>query len=305
MLSTLNLIRWKNLLMIALVQLLIKYALLEPFGASLTLSGVGIGLLIIATLCIAAAGNIINDINDVETDSINKPNKVIIGKLISEKAGYNLFLIFNLIGVSLGFYLSYSIEKHAFFSIFVVTSLLLYLYATYLKQLLIIGNIVVALLIALSLILVGIFDLLPGTTPQNKDTQLIFFKIIMDYAIFAFTINIIREIAKDIEDVNGDHKTGMYTLPIAIGRDRANIVLFVLSFIPLIGTIYYTISTLYKNPIAVLYFLIGIIAPLLYSTIKIFNAKSQKDYHHISNTLKFVMVCGMLSLLLYKYILLA
>ena len=76
----LNLIRWKNLLLIATVQLLIKYALLEPFGVQTALSSLGISLLMLATLCIAAAGYIINDIFDVETDSINKPEKLIVGK---------------------------------------------------------------------------------------------------------------------------------------------------------------------------------------------------------------------------------
>ena len=83
--NILKLIRWKNLILIALVQLLIKYALFEPFGVSITLNSVGISVLILATLCLAAAGNIINDIYDVETDLVNKPDRVIVGKSISEK----------------------------------------------------------------------------------------------------------------------------------------------------------------------------------------------------------------------------
>src|SRR5690606_6276120 len=102
----LHLIRWKNLLMIALMQLLIKYAFLEPFGATTSLDTLGIFLLIVSTVCIAAAGNIINDINDIETDLVNKPNKIVVGKSISEKTAYNLFIIFNVMGVGVGYYLS-------------------------------------------------------------------------------------------------------------------------------------------------------------------------------------------------------
>ena len=87
---------------------------------------------------------------------------------------------------------------------------------------------------ALSLIIVGIFELLPTITSLNQPTQLIFFKIIFEYALFAFAINWLREIAKDIEDVNGDYKAGMNTLPIAIGKERATNVLFVLSFLCLL-----------------------------------------------------------------------
>ncbi|GAA3618304.1 geranylgeranylglycerol-phosphate geranylgeranyltransferase [Flavivirga jejuensis] len=290
--------------MIALVQLLIKYAFLEPFGAQISLTSLGITLLILATVSIAAAGNIINDIYDVETDFVNKPNRVIIGKSISEKMAYNLFIAFNIIGVGLGFYLSHRVGKSPFFSLFVIISALLYVYATYLKRTLLIGNIIISVLVALSIIIVGVFELLPSTTPQNQPFQLAFFKIIFNYAIFAFIINLLREIAKDIEDIDGDHKAGMNTLPIVIGRERASKVLFVLSLVPLFVITLYTIESLYKNQIAVIYFLLLVIGPLFYISIKAFSAKTKKDYHHISNILKLVMLFGMLSLLLYKYIIL-
>ncbi|MDO5981889.1 geranylgeranylglycerol-phosphate geranylgeranyltransferase [Flavivirga spongiicola] len=300
----LNLIRWKNLLMIALVQLLIKYAFLEPFGAQISLTPLGITLLILSTISIAAAGNIINDIYDVETDFVNKPDKLIIGKSISEKTAYNLFIAFNVIGVGIGFYISHLVGKSPFFSIFVIISALLYVYATYLKRTLLIGNIVISILVALSIIIVGVFELLPGITPQNQQMQLMYFNTVLDYAIFAFIINLLREIAKDIEDIDGDYKVGMKTLPIVIGRDRATKVLFVLSFVPLFTIAYYTINSLYKNQIAVIYFLLFIIGPLLYICIKTYSATTKNDHHHISNILKLVMLFGMLSLLLYKYILL-
>src|SRR6056297_1863155 len=102
-----KLIRWKNLILIALVQYLVKYALLLPFYESYqvttTLSTLAFTLLVIATVCIAAGGYIINDIYDIETDKVNKPDKVIINKHISEKNALNLFIILNIIGVGLGF----------------------------------------------------------------------------------------------------------------------------------------------------------------------------------------------------------
>jgi len=96
----------------------------------------------------------------------------------------------------------------------------------------------------------------------------------------------------------------MHTLPIVIGRERASKVLIVLSFIPLLAVIYYLNNNLYKQPIAVVYYLIFIIAPLIYLIILIFNAKTKKDFHAISNLLKIVMLFGMLSILLYKFMLL-
>lgn len=301
MINFFNLIRFKNLLLIILVQVLIKYALFESFGVDITLNHFEFILLVFATICIAAAGNVINDIYDVETDLINKPNKVIIGKTISEKTALTLFIVLNVLGVGVGFYLSNSIGRSGFSALFIIISVLLYLYATYLKQTVLIGNIIVSVLVAMSIIIVGLFDLLPAITPQNQQTQLIIFKIVFNYALFAFMINLLREIIKDIEDVDGDYKSEIRTLPVVIGKERTTILVFVLSLIPQLAIIYYVVTYLYKQLIAVGYFLVFIIAPLLYFSILLFNAKTKKELHHLSNVLKLIMLFGVLSLLFYKY----
>ena len=301
--SILNLIRWKNLLLIALVQSLIKYALFEPFGIDITLNNLQFSLLVLATICIAAAGNVINDIYDVETDLVNKPSKVIVSKHISENIALNLFIALNIIGVGLGFYLANAIGKSGFAAVFVIISALLYIYASYLKQTLLIGNIVISVLVAMSIIIVGLFDLLPAITPQNQQTQLTIFKILLDYALFAFIINLLREMVKDIEDIDGDFKAEMKTLPIIIGRERAGKLVFICSLLPLFGVIYYLVIYLYKQPLAIWYFLIYIIAPLLYFTIKSYSAETKPELQHLSNTLKLIMLFGVLSLLLYPFIL--
>lgn len=304
MISILNLIRWKNLLLIALVQILIKYALLEPFEVvRFTLNDFGFGLLVLATLCIAAAGNVINDIYDVETDLVNHPDKVLIGNSVSEKKAFSLYIIFTVVGVGIGFYLSNLVGRNGFSVLFVIISALLYIYATYLKQTTLIGNIVISLLVSMSLLIVGLFELLPVITEQNRETQLTFFKIIFDYAIFAFMINLLREMIKDIEDVNGDYKVEMKTLPIVIGRERALKVVFALSLIPLLAVTYYIITYLYQHYIAVGYFLTFIIAPLLYFSIKSFSAETKKEISFLSRLLKIIMFFGVMSLLLYPFIL--
>lgn len=299
----LNLIRYKNLLLIVLVQLLIRFALFEPFQIDVKLNIIGYSLLILATLCIAAAGNIINDIYDIETDRINKPDKIIVGKAVSEKMAFNLFLILNVIGVGIGFYLSHSIGKSPFFSIFVITSATLYVYASFLKQTPIIGNIVISLLVAMSILIVGVFDVIPAITESNRTTQITFFKILIDYAVFAFLINLVREMIKDIEDVDGDYNAQMNTLPIAIGRERAKHITFVVGLLPIIAVIYYIVTYLYKQQVAIGYFLACVLAPLIYAAIKIYLANSKKQYQHISFVFKIVMLLGMLSLLLYPFIL--
>ncbi|MFD2550695.1 geranylgeranylglycerol-phosphate geranylgeranyltransferase [Bizionia sediminis] len=304
MLNFLRLVRWKNLLLIAFVQLLIKYALLEPFGVAITLNGFGFSILVVATLCLAAAGNIINDIFDQDTDSINKPNRLLIGKFISEKSAYSLFIAFNVIGVLLGFYLAHLVGKPGFFAVFVCVSALLYIYASYLKQLPVVGNLVISVLVALSLLIVGLFELLPAITAYNQQTQLTYFKIIADYALFAFFINLIRELVKDLEDIPGDYKSGMRTLPIILGRTRATNIALALSTILLAAVVHYLITYMYENLWLVVYFLMAVVAPLLYIVLRLFYAKLVTDYKQISTILKLIMLTGMSSMLIYKFILL-
>ncbi len=299
----LKLIRYKNIFLIITTQFLIKFELFEAFNISITLSTFGFVLLCFSTVCIAAAGNIINDIFDKETDRINKPDKQVVGKLISEKAAFNAYLILSVLGVGIGFYLSNLIGKPGFSAIFIIISAILYLYATYLKNIMVVGNIIISGLVAMVIIIMGIFELLPAITPANQQTQAIIFSILLDYAFFAFMINWLREMIKDQEDVNGDYNTGRNTLPVALGKARANKVIFIIGLIPLISVLYYMYNYLFTNIYALLYALILLIGPLLYFLSTVLNSKTRKDFARLSILLKVVMVLGLLSLGLYPFIL--
>ena len=283
------------------MQLFIRYGLLIPLGVDVALSDFNFLLLVLATVFLAAAGNIINDIYDVVIDSINKPSKVIVDRKITEKNAYNLFIILNFIGVAIGFYLSNQIEKPIFSALFIIISVLLYLYASQLKSMLLVGNMIISALVALSLIIIGLFDLLPAINNLNQLNQFIAFRIILDYALFAFFINLIREIVKDIQDIDGDKNGGMNTLPIILGRKRATYIVFSLGIIALFSMVYYIYVYLYHIQIMVLYFLICIIAPLLYFCVKAWDATSKSDYAFLSKLLKIIMFLGMCSILLYTF----
>ncbi|MGO3182881.1 MAG: geranylgeranylglycerol-phosphate geranylgeranyltransferase [Aequorivita sp.] len=300
----LNLIRYQNLLFIALVQGFIKYGLFQAFKVDFSLTTLDFALLVIATLCIAAAGNVINDIYDVEIDRINKPNKVLIGKKISERIANRLYIILSVIGVAIGFYLSNRIGKPSFAALFIVFSALLYLYASYLKGMFLVGNLLVSALVAMSLLIVPLFDLLPAVTVENQASQSAVFKIVLNYALFAFYINLIREIVKDLQDINGDNKGGMNTLPIIIGRKRTVTIVFILGVFAVIGAVLYMYENLYNVQVLMLYFLFTIVAPLLYFCVKAWDAKSAKAYAFLSKLLKIVMFLGICSIPLYQFVIL-
>ena len=299
----LKLVRIPNLLMIVLTQSLLKFGLLNGFGISITLSTLGFSLLCISTICIAAAGNVINDIYDLDTDKINKPERIIIGSKISINTAYGIYIILSVIGVGIGFYLSNLIGKPSFSAIFIIISALLYLYATYLKNILIVGNLVISFLVSFSIIIVGLYDLMPAITPENQQTQSTVFSIILDYALFAFLLNWLREMVKDQQDIKGDYNSGRNTLPIAIGSKRANLVIFIIGILPIAAVIYYLYQYLFNNTWAVLYVLLLIIAPLLYFQINIWTAESKKEFANLSTLLKMIMLLGILSLGMYQFIL--
>ncbi len=298
-----KLIRLQNLLMIALVQVLIKYALFEPFAIDTSLSTIEFIFLVIATMCIAAGGNIINDIQDVAIDKINKPGKVLIGKKITEQTAYNYYLILNVIGVGLGFYLANSIGKPGFAALFIVFSALLYLYATYLKSIVLVGNIVISILVAMSIIIVGLFELFPAITETNRVAQSTLFSILLDYALFAFLMTLLRELVKDVEDIDGDKNGGLQTLPILLGRKRTVKIILGLAILVIILIVYYLYTYMYQQQTAMLYFLVFVVGPLLYFCIQLLSATKKEDFSYLSGVLKFIMLLGILSMLLYPFIL--
>ena len=300
----LRLIRYQNLLMIILTQVLVKYFLFEPFQIDPTLGLTEFLLLVFSMVCLAAAGNIINDLEDVQTDTINKPQKIVIGKAISETSAYYWFLALNIIGVGIGFYLSNYVSKPSFVALFIIPSAFLYFYATQIKGTILVGNLVVSVMVAMIIVMVGIFDLIPAITPYNLPTQKVIFSILIDYAVFAFLINFLREIVKDQEDINGDFNAGHQTLPVVLGQRRTNIVIFILGLLPLLGVLFYIYSYLYENDLAVLYVLFFVLAPLVYFQVKVTGAKTRKHYRHLSLVLKIILAAGLLSIGLYRFILL-
>jgi 4-hydroxybenzoate polyprenyltransferase len=299
----LRLIRYQNLLMLAFMQLIFRYGFLQWYNVPLALNHWQYALLVLATVAIAAAGYLINNIVDRDTDEENKPEKVIVGKRISEAQAYNYYFILNAIGILAGGYLSFAIGKWSFAMIFISIIMVLYMYATSFKQNLLVGNIIVAILLSVSVLIIGIFDMYPVVDLNNRGTMGSIYGVMIDYAIFAFIVNFLREIVKDLEDVNGDYNQGMNTLPISLGVGRTSILVFWLSIIP-IGLLAFYINEYFISSdlwIITGYTVALVVAPLIYFMIKMFSAKTQKDFHHLANVLKIVLFFGILSVGVLTY----
>ena len=287
--------------MLAFMQLVFFYGFLVLQNIPLGLKDWQFLLLVLSTVLIAAAGYVINNIFDQETDNYNKPKDVIVGKNISEKNAYYSYVALNVTGVAIGFYLSNVIGKPGFASLFILIAATLYFYATSLKQMLLIGNIIVALLLSFSVLIIGVFNLYPIVNIENQSILANLFSILIDYSVFAFIINFIIEIVKDIKDISGDYNQGMNTLPIFIGKQKTTKIVFVLSFIPLFSILYYIKIYLFPLVYVCIYMIVFVVAPLLFFMVKIWTAESQKQFHNLSTLLKWILFFGILSILIISW----
>jgi 4-hydroxybenzoate polyprenyltransferase len=293
----LQLIRFKNLLLLALMQLIFRFGYLEQIKIPLSMFYWQYALLVLSTVLIAAGGYVINDIFDQETDQENKPKEVFIGKYISETNAYTIYAALTITGVALGFILANSVSHPNFAILFVLIATLLYFYASTLKQIALIGNILVAALLAFSVIIIGIFDIFPNTFEINQQQMAVAFSILMDYAKFAFIVNLVREIVKDCEDIKGDTLQDLRTLPVTIGIAKTSKIAFVLLLLPTLYLFYYLNNYLFSNNLyyGTIYILIFVIAPMILCLVRIWNAKEKSDFHQISTILKWIIFFGIIS----------
>lgn len=292
-----RLIRWKNLLLVIYLQILLKFSLFSTFEITTNLSLFQFVILALSITLITAAGYIINDIFDVKSDLINKPKKVIVTNYFSVESAQHLYLIVNTLGIALGIGLSLSLQKPTYSFIFIGASLLLYFYSKTLKSKPLIGNILVSFLVAFSIIVLCLFDL--NFEIQSEGQQLVIY-VMMLLSVFAFFINLVREIVKDIEDLNGDYSLKMNTLPILLGVARTKKTASILCVFPLGLLLFIVVKYASTYKFTALYLLLFTLVPLLYVSIKLLSAKTKKEFKKLSMLLKIIMFLGINALLLFS-----
>lgn len=298
----LKLIRWPNLIMIALIQLLVKIFIIKGLAVPHMLSNFEYFLGILCTTLLAAAGYLINDYYDEANDAINKPERMIIGKHIAKKDALSYYIFMSFLALLIGTYLAYIVDWLSLAFIPLLATIVLYLYAYDFKRRLLIGNILVSLMTALPIWLIAVFDILPGLELYADRAELMasVFKMIGVYGLFAAIMNFIREIAKDAEDLEGDKAMGFQTLAILFGRKNSGYVLSVLMLIVVSALSRYLISLVEGQDIlSASYLGIFVILPLIFLMIKSIQAESKLDFKKISTGLKRVMLFGILSIIVF------
>lgn len=270
--GVLRLVRTPNLIILALTQYLTRIFLVGP--SHLWKSAIldyRFFLLVLSNVLIASAGYIINDYYDIKIDTVNKPDRVIIGKIFKRRVAMAAHTVLNFTGIGIGLYLSKYI-----FLINLFAAVWLWLYSNRLKRMPLFGNFSIAALTALSIVSVDIYFQL-------------FNPHIYVFAIFALLISLIREIIKDIEDIKGDLRFGCKTFPIIYGIRKTKVIIYIfLAFliVTIVGYAFYIDNRTMK------WYSILMLFPTLIFIYKIYYADTKRAYHFLSMYCKLIMLSG-------------
>ncbi|MDQ6757831.1 MAG: geranylgeranylglycerol-phosphate geranylgeranyltransferase [Bacteroidota bacterium] len=300
----LKLIRWPNLFFIVLTQLLFYYCVL-PFVYKNLLPSVFLSpniffLLVTASICIAAAGYIINDYFDLNIDMVNKPSQLIIEKYINRRWAIVLHLCFSFIGFLISCYVGYKL-RNIYIPFFNLTAIVtLWFYSTTFKKKLLIGNFLISLLTAWVILVLTVAEYKSINIEKGFLIPRLL-KVSFLYAGFAFIISLIREVIKDMEDMQGDTKYNCKTMPIVWGIQVSKVFSGVWLAV-LIGAV--VILQFYVMQLgwwlSAVYSILLIIIPLLWILRRLYQAQVTADYHKLSNTVKLVMLTGILSMIFFR-----
>lgn len=243
--------------------------------------------------CIAAAGNIINDIHDQHADQVNKPNRRTINLHISEETGIRAFGGFSIAGMLFGAVASYQIDQLNYLFFHAISISLLWLYAMDFKGRLLLGNLIVGLLAGLNVWLIVVYDFLPAGAQLSAE-QMTHFVLISGLAVFAILVTVIREIVKDLEDREGDRRVGYRTIGTQLSLNVSKIIISAFSAVVLLGLgrVFLAWQT---DTIASNFVLYALFVPFTLLFIFLLRMKETSDFKKGQNFLKGFMLLGLLS----------
>ncbi|MGG9972272.1 geranylgeranylglycerol-phosphate geranylgeranyltransferase [Ferruginibacter sp. SUN002] len=305
-----RLIRWPNLAFIVLTQVLFYYCIIVPrlpaeyYLLSHTINSFIFVLIVLASVLIAAGGYIINDYFDINIDQINKPQKMVVEKIINRRWAILWHLIVTTAGIAISFYVSLKTNWLVLIAN-IICSILLWFYSTTFKKKLLTGNIIISLLTAWTVLVLYVAAENKYTFATLFNTYFPQMQSIFKYAIlyggFAFIISLVREVIKDMEDMEGDAKYGCTTMPIVWGVPSSKVFVAVW-LIVLAGALavvqFYVIQLGWW--ISAVYCLLMVIIPLIFIYTKLRTAQVAADYHKLSSLIKVVMLTGILSMFFLK-----
>ncbi len=303
-----QLIRYPNLIFIALTQSLFYYRIIVPYfknnvQSDQLLQETDFFLLLVASVLIAAAGYIINDYFDIQIDNVNKPERLILGKLIKRRWAMLLHLVLSLAGLFLTAIVAMHLNNLLLLGLNFLSVMMLLLYSSTFKKQLLIGNIIISVLTAWVVGVLFITEIRLNDTVYMQLNQAALgslYKVTLVYAGFAFIVSLIREVVKDMEDMEGDRRFGCETMPIKWGIPSTKVFVAVWIFV-LVGLLaaiaFYAMLNSWSWPFYALSF--AMIIQFCFMLKNLYHAQLTADFANISKALKLLMLVGILSMSFY------
>ncbi|MEN8187704.1 MAG: geranylgeranylglycerol-phosphate geranylgeranyltransferase [Bacteroidota bacterium] len=277
-LSMLSVVRGYNIFIIVLAQYLAAIFIFSPEKSLKDiLFDIDLYFIVLATICVIAAGYIINNFYDAEKDQINKPIKSKIDSIVSQKTKLNIYFLLNFVGVAIAFLVSW--RAALFFSVYIF---LIWIYSHKLKRYPLLGLFSAATLALLPFFAIFVYY-------KNFST------IIFTHALFLFLVLMIKELVKDLENIKGDVAQNYQTIPVKYGEYFTKLLITILVIFTL-DPIYFISKYPEIGKMMYYFYFAGI--SLIVFLVFLWKAKTKKDYIILHNIIKLIIVIGVLSLML-------
>lgn len=304
-----KLVRWQNLIMVALMMFLVYYALMSPLFmtsySTVVPDSLSFFLFVLSVIFVVAGGYVINDCFDVDIDKINRPDTVIVDRVLPKSTAYVYYWILNILGLCCSVVSGVRALKMSFFQLVVcvvLLALVLYLYSRTYKRKLLIGNIIVALSVASAVALPLFFEMIYLSQDALilsvvKDVMPYIEYNVLIYTAFAFLSTLVRELIKDAEDYKGDMQDNCRTLPVVAGLTVTKVMICVLIILllALVAYFQYVLYSMDNNVALLSLIVVDILCVAL--IMQVLNAEKKKDFHRASLMAKILMLFGIISMI--------
>lgn len=277
-LSFISVVRGYNILILVIAQYLTSMFILapeQPLGD--VLFDANLFFLVLSTASVVAAGYIINNFYDSEKDFINRPQKTMLDRFVSQRTKLSVYFILNLAGIFFASYVSF--RAVVFFSVYIF---MIWFYSHRLKKILFLNNLVASVLTITPFFAVFVYY-------KNFES------VIFVHATFLYLIIVMRELVKDLENMKGDIVQGNKTIPIVYGERLSKALLIVLalfSYLP----VFLLISYFEIGQMDIFFY--GVLILLILFLLILYFSKARWQYLLLHNILKFIIVAGVFSILL-------
>jgi 4-hydroxybenzoate polyprenyltransferase len=289
--SLFSVVRGYNIPIIILAQYLAAIFILSPSQRAMkVLLDFNLFLIVLASSVTIASGYIINSFYDSQKDLINKPNKTMLDRLVSQKTklyvyfGLNFFVFLNAMFISW--------RAVLFFSAYIF---LIWFYSHKIKKFPIVGNLTASVLAVLPFFGILLYYFKVDGLIENISNEKYY--VISAHAAFLFILILIREMIKDLENLKGDIVSNYRTIPVILGEVFSKRIITFLVFCSVIPV--YVLIEIYDVGYMDIYFYFSFIA-LIFFLLKLWKSNSKANYLLLHNIIKFIIVAGVFCIVLIK-----